>query len=334
MSLSIQEPKPAVAILDASGDERVASVIKEFSGLAAYHRAGPDKGQSDAIIEGWEHVDGAILGWLNADDALYPGALQQVAAHFREAPTTDVFYGHSTIVEDDETIKGYHWAVEAPGVAILAGDIISQPSCFFRRAKVDEIGGLDRDLHYTMDWDLWVRLWRAGAHFAYTEDVLSRVLWSSDAKTGGFNRSRREELERIIGANSGLTRRLKSRVGFALHYLFEYVTPPKIADMVRSLPIRRMHTIGGLDRLGRFAGTARMPLAHYLTKDAKGLAITLKPGGGVVKARVGGEWVDLSGAHGGEVEFDPPVSAGKTVILELENAGERPARLLGVRWVA
>ncbi len=190
-SLAIQTPRPLVAVLDASGDPRVGEAVAEFSDLVAYHRTGPDGGQSDAIIEGWDNISGDILGWLNADDTLYPGALAEAAKQFSGAPDTDLFYGHSVIINDDDVIEGYHWAVEPPSDMILAGDIISQPSCFFRRSRLEEIGGLDRDLHYTMDWDIWVRFWRAGAKFAYTENVLSRVLWSSDAKTGGFNRQRR-----------------------------------------------------------------------------------------------------------------------------------------------
>ena len=52
-----------------------AEAVDQFSDLVAYRRAGPDGGQSDAIIEGWDNLSGDILGWLNADDALYPGAL-------------------------------------------------------------------------------------------------------------------------------------------------------------------------------------------------------------------------------------------------------------------
>lgn len=330
-SLAIQDPKPAVAILDASGDERVAKVIAEFPSLAAYYRNGPDEGQSDAIVEGWNHVDGDILGWLNADDALYPGALQEASLHFSENPDTDLFYGHSVIIDDDETVRGYHWAVEPPSESILAGDIISQPSCFFRRSKVDDIGGLDRDLHYTMDWDLWVRLWRANAKFAYTENVLSRVLWSSDAKTGGFNHRRRAELERIIGANNSSVRRLKSRVGFALHHLFEYVTPPRVADAIRSLPLRRMRAIGGLDRLGRFVGRAKIPLAHYARNHMKGLSVTLRAveAVSIVVGNVRTEVV-VDGDH--EIQFDIP--AGETILVNLENSGSAPARLFRLRWLS
>ena len=329
-SLAIQTPRPQVAVLDASGDPRVAETIAGFSDLITYHRAGPDGGQSDAIIEGWDNLSGDILGWLNADDALYPGALAEAAQKFFDAPDTDLFYGHSVIINDDDVVEGYHWAVEPPSDMILAGDIISQPSCFFRRSKLYEIGGLDRNLHYTMDWDIWVRLWRAGAKFAYTDNVLSRVLWSSDAKTGGFNRQRREELERIIGANDSLVRRLKSRFGFALHHVLEYMAPDFITDFLRSARGRSLRTINGLDRNGAFSGEAFLPLVHYADAPANALEIDVKCDGAVALSAAGAmREVSSSGMH--TLQFEKPVPAGEIVKLRM-NAKDGPARLLGVKW--
>ena len=51
-SLAIQTPRPNVALLDASGDPRVAQAAERYDDLIVYRRHGPDKGQSDAILEG------------------------------------------------------------------------------------------------------------------------------------------------------------------------------------------------------------------------------------------------------------------------------------------
>ena len=212
-SLTGQGGRAEIAVLDASGDRQVSALLDRYKDHFAYRRAGPDKGQSDAIIEGWRNTNAPLLGWLNADDALYPGALAAAAEKFAAEPSLDLVYGDSTIIDDAGAYKGYHWAVRPPGEDILTGCTISQPSCFFKRDAVERVNGLDVDLHYTMDWDLWVRLWRAGAQFGFLDSVLSRVLWSDEAKTGGFNAQRRAELERIIGANAGLLAKTRSRVG-------------------------------------------------------------------------------------------------------------------------
>ena len=331
-SLAIQSPLPQIAALDASGDPRVAALLDEFSQIIHYRRNGPDGGQSDAIIEGWKNTDAEILGWLNADDALYPGALDTASKHYTEHPDTDVFYGNSVINDDDDAIKGFHWAVEPPSNRILSGGIISQPSCFFRRSLVDSVGGLDRDLHFTMDWDLWIRFWRAGGKFEFSDEVFSRVLWSSDAKTGGFGAPRRRELERLISQNDGIVRRLKSRAGFALHHAFEYLLPAAATQAFRVRSARKSRAIHGIDRAGGIAAKARIPIVHYDSDKKTALSLTFEGSNGTIKVAACGSEIDAVGHGVHLLRFPDGVAANQTITIELENVAQRPMRLTQIEW--
>jgi len=331
-SLAAQTPRPQIAALDASNDPRVSAILDEFSSIITYRRTGPDKGQSDAIIEGWEHLDGDILGWLNADDALYPDALAAASKHYDKNPDTDVFYGHSIIIDDDNAIKGFHWAVRPPSDAILFGGIISQPSCFFRRSLVDAVGGLDRDLHYTMDWDLWIRFWRAGGKFRFSDEVYSRVLWSGDAKTGGFGEVRRRELDRLISQNTGFLRRMKSRIGFALHHAFEYLLQPRLARAIRERSARHSHTIHGVNRAGGIYQTARLPLVHFCDEEKRRLTITLKDAHGRLRIAANGAEIEAVGPGRHVLLLDNPAQAAQTLFVEMENLGGTPVHLLKAEW--
>ena len=113
-SLFCQDAECEIAVLDASGDDRVGDLIERHRDGLAYVRRGPDGGQSDAILEGWAKTNGQILGWLNADDALLPGTLRDVAIAFEARPELDVYYGHSVICDEEGALTGYHWAVEPP----------------------------------------------------------------------------------------------------------------------------------------------------------------------------------------------------------------------------
>ncbi len=317
-SLCAQGERTQIAALDASGDARVADMLDRFDDRFAYRRTGPDAGQSDAIIEGWANMSAPFLGWLNADDALYPGALEAVAARLADDPAIDVLYGDSTIIDDAAAYRGFHWAVKPPHERLLRDCIISQPSCFFRRAAVDDIGGLDRDLHYTMDWDLWVRLWRAGARFDFVDDVLSRVLWSRDAKTGGFNAARRGELERLIGANQGVIAKAKSRVGFALHHFLEYRVPAAVSDRVRRRNAGRGRIIHGIDRAGGVHDRGRLPLVHYGETPVHSVELILSDGA-AGQASVEGATATYSGGRN-LIKTDRPISKGDVVTVEIKPA--------------
>ena len=278
-SLTAQGDRVEIAALDASGDDRVASVLDQFSDRIAYRRNGPDDGQSDAIIEGWRNTRAPYLGWLNADDALYPGALASVAEKLESEPALDLVYGDSTIIDDTGAYRGYHWAVQPPGEEILSGCTISQPSCFFSRDAVNQVGGLNADLHFTMDWDLWVRLWRAGARFGFIEQTLSRVLWSEEAKTGGFNAQRRAELERIIGAGENPVVKLKSRIGFALHHVLEYRAPAPVARTFRKRNAARARIINGFDKAGGLRGPALLPMVCWSNDKPSSIELKFAPNG-------------------------------------------------------
>src|ERR1017187_3529832 len=52
-----------------------------------------DKGQADGLNKGFRAATGEIFAWLCADDELMPGALDRVAAIFREQPEIDVVLG-------------------------------------------------------------------------------------------------------------------------------------------------------------------------------------------------------------------------------------------------
>lgn len=317
-----------IAVLDASGDPRVAALLDSLEAHFAFRRTGPDDGQSDAIIEGWRNTHAPILGWLNADDVLYPGALAAAAKIFDAEPATDLVYGDSTIVSDDGAYVGYHWAVAPPDEAILSGCTISQPSCFFKRDVINGVGGLDPALHYTMDWDLWVRLWRAGVKFVHAGDVWSRVLWSDEAKTGGFNAQRRKELERIIGENNGVMTKMKSRIGFALHHVLEYQAPAPLARAWRRRKAGTGRIINGFDRAGGLREGAIFPLVCWSETSPAGIEIEFTPDS-AGRITVNGQRTAYKGGVN-RVPLDAPPACGDIVNLIIDPSGE--STFLSARW--
>lgn len=216
-SIASQSVPLSVALLDASGDHRVRDAA-EASGIQfAHHRTGPDGGQSAAIIEGWENTDGDILAWLNADDMLSPQALTHVSDVFAKSPDTDVVYGESDFVDDDCRPYAKHEQVEDISDLIYRSNLISQPSCFFRRSAVDAIHGLDASLHYVMDWDLWMRLYRNGAKFERLCRTLSQVYIGTDTKTSSRSFDRIWEVAKLVNRHAGPIAAIKSAAAVYRH---------------------------------------------------------------------------------------------------------------------
>lgn len=335
-SLLAQDAPVEIALLDASGDRRVRELAERHAGALAHVRHGPDGGQSAAILEGWSHLPGDVLGWLNADDVLAPGALGRVAAALGAPEAPDLVTGHSTICDPAGRLIGYHWAVERPTEKILRECVMSQPSTFFLRQAHDAVGGLDPALHYTMDWDLWTRLWKAGKRFAFIDDVLSQVLWGETTKTGQFNRARRRELERLISGNHRLRDRVNARVGFAVHHFLEQPALRRFGKPVRQRMAPHLEPICGLGADGELHGQARLPLFHYRHQPARNLRLQLhSPAKAPVHLRVGNETTELrAGDCAACLRLESPIAAGQSRTAEMSAPAGADVRIAYVEMTA
>lgn len=216
-SLASQVPQPEIALLDASGDRRVVEAA-DASGLEfAYRRHGPDAGQSDAIAEGWAHTTAPVLGWLNADDRLTEGALTAAATAFEADPDLAVFFGESEFTDETGAITGRHENVAPLSNLLFRSNTISQPSCFAKRDWIERVGGINQSLHYTMDWDLWLRLYLAGAKFEHSDLILSQVFMGPGTKTNQVNLTRLGEVWRLVASHSGWIPGAVSTLSVILH---------------------------------------------------------------------------------------------------------------------
>lgn len=185
----------------------------------AFRREGPDAGQAAAIAEGWRETEGEVIFWLNADDRLTPNALSRVGALMAGEQAPDVVFGGSDFIDLEGRRTGEHDQVADASDLLLRSNTISQPSCFARREAVERTGGLDETLHFVMDWDLWVRLYQAGARFERIEETLSEVYMGGGTKTGLASYGRLKEVFMLVNRNAGPWAAVKSTLSLGAETL-------------------------------------------------------------------------------------------------------------------
>lgn len=213
-SIRVQARDVQLAVMDATSDDSVQTVLGNYCDLCGYRRHGPDAGQASAIQEGWDNTNGEILAWLCADDYYFPDTLDAVKRVFISYPDVDVVYGDSVFVDEADRFIGYFPEINRDISSILKGDCISQPSCFVRRTTVEKNGRLNVKLHYIMDWDLWTQLHRSGAKFYYLNKPLSVVRMYEGSKTSSRSWRRFFEIARHLWQNTTPVVTAKSLIGF------------------------------------------------------------------------------------------------------------------------
>jgi len=181
--LSQDYPAVEYIIIDGGSTDGSVDIIRRYEGRLAYWVSEPDQGQSHALNKGFARAHGEILAWLNADDLYRPHAVQTVADAFSRSPSDGVVTGGWEMITEAGTVARRFPSSHSSIRGLLLTCDIGQPSTFFRRALFEKVGGLDEGLHYSFDYDLWLRLLSV-ADLRSVGNVLSAFRLHSSSKTG------------------------------------------------------------------------------------------------------------------------------------------------------
>jgi len=161
-------------------------------------------------------VTGDLVGWLNSDDLYVPGAIEAVVQTFSAKPQARWAVGRYEIVDDagapirqrivrykERQLRDYTYR------ALLRENFIPQPAVFWRGDFGREAGELDTSLHFTMDYDFWLRMgWQHDPVFI--DRVLAQFRIHNNSKTGVINRRQFDEgyevAKRYAGDDAGVLR--------------------------------------------------------------------------------------------------------------------------------
>lgn len=179
-------------IVDAmSSDEtpRILAAYAQRPGVLIIRE--PDRGQSDGINKGTVAASGVITSWLNSDDILCPGALHRIAEAFVRNPQAVVVYGIGGKMDRQGNVLRWVPYRSFNRKHLKTAYRVVQPAMFYRRDIFLEVGGLDIDLHYAMDWELLIRLSQGREVVSLNERIaLIRYYEETKTSTGGWRRMR------------------------------------------------------------------------------------------------------------------------------------------------
>ena len=188
-------PNLEYIVVDGASTDDTPEVLHRYASSIEHLITEPDEGQSDAINKGMALATGDVLTWLNSDDMLTPGTLYAMAMAFWKSKA-DMVVGTVQFLKDGE-ISGEHLTSCENGPLQLSelldlddnwleGRFFYQPELMFTRDLWERAGGcVDKELFYSMDYELWLRFAISGAnvHVIGRPTVLYRV--HDEQKTHG-----------------------------------------------------------------------------------------------------------------------------------------------------
>jgi len=158
-------PNLAYGVQDGGSTDGSVGIITRHVARLAHAESTPDNGQADAIRRGFDKLYAGrddIMGWLNSDDVLMPGALHFIGAYFAKHPEVDVIYGHRVVIDEQDREIGRWFLPRYHADTLKWFDLVPQETMFWRASCFEQIGGMDPSFQFALDWDLLLRFEQAG----------------------------------------------------------------------------------------------------------------------------------------------------------------------------
>ncbi|MBK9925011.1 MAG: glycosyltransferase [Anaerolineales bacterium] len=195
-------PNLEVIVMDGGSNDQSLDIIRSYSEKLKYWQSQPDEGQANAINMGMQYCNGDIVSWLNSDDWYINNPFWVIARAYQENPKSGLFIGNGFRHKDGEFRPFCPRHVAISREVLSEGlDYILQPATFMSRDAWLQSGGLNTELHYGLDWDLFIRILEKHSAVTINEFLaVSREYEQTKTSSGHLVRAR--ELIEIASNNT------------------------------------------------------------------------------------------------------------------------------------
>lgn len=174
---SIREAGPAYILLVG----RVGFDYRDLksAGLIDHYLDEQDSGLAAKINFGIRSLPKEIeyITWLGDDDLLTPNSLRQSRAVIEGPDRPVLVYGGCEYIDPGGkkifVNQSGNWAVR---LLRFGPQLIPQPGSLFRRDAFEQVGGLNEDLGWAFDFDLFLSLSKLGVT-SYIPQIISKFRW-------------------------------------------------------------------------------------------------------------------------------------------------------------
>ena len=184
-------------IIDGGSKDGTLDILNRYRDKIAKVVSEPDEGISDAFNKGIKNATGDIIGIINSDDVLLPGALSTVAAAYEEG--VGVYRGNIFVWDSASDTKILACPTMKFPLRTFKKRIVCHQGTFVAKSAYEKHGVFKKHFKFMMDVDLLIRFYEAGVKFKYIPAELA--MFRLGGVTSSFFLKKIGELENMFREN-------------------------------------------------------------------------------------------------------------------------------------
>lgn len=194
-------PNLEYIVMDGGSNDRTLEILEQYKDAISICVSEKDKGQSDALIKGFNLASGDFLNWINSDDILSKMGLFHIASASLKNPEANFIHGRNGIMTIDSELYSYMPHPEDNLEQRYISEMpYGQQACFFSRQLYINCGGINRELRFSMDYELYLRMHLFGTKTVQIPDLIGCIRIHDNTKTAQL-----ENIMRLENGNAFMT---------------------------------------------------------------------------------------------------------------------------------
>jgi len=146
-------------IIDGASTDNSLDIIRGYESRLTGWISERDAGYADALRKGFQLANGNYLCWINSGDLMLDGAMDKARALLQQTGADLIFGDDLLIDESGKVMQATNGHVsDLKEMMLYAGWTPLQEACFWTKSIYEKVGGINPNLKYAADYDLFLRI--------------------------------------------------------------------------------------------------------------------------------------------------------------------------------
>ncbi|GAY76209.1 glycosyl transferase, family 2 [Sporolactobacillus inulinus] len=162
-------------IVDGKSSDNTINIIRKFQSDQIRLISETDEGIYDAMNKGIRNSQGTWIWFVNSDDYIKNGQVENLISYLKKLENYDCIYGDLEYVRVINNEFFMNTKKTTLDLKHLKNEMVmAHPSTVCKKDALLEVGVFDTNFKIAADWDLLLRLYNLHYNFVHIDTILSR----------------------------------------------------------------------------------------------------------------------------------------------------------------